>query len=268
MKLRDQILAIGLAGAAVAALVGGVGLLSTARLAETFDGSLSMGVAIQSSQAAAMMHGAIRGDVQRAMLGSIGRDKVQIADAQKALVEHTASLNAALKTLEGLPLSQESKTTIGATLPLVSTYNAAAANIVKLAAMDSAAAAAVPEFQKVFTELEKQMALQVEAIGKDGTTFIERSKDVVHQAKVLVVVALVIATILLIGCALWLAQKMAKPMAHAVDVANHLARGDLATSVNPTGNDETIALLAAMEAMKSSFGGIVMSVKKNAKKQF
>lgn len=264
MKLRDQILAIGLAGAAIAALVGGVGLFSAARLADAFDGSLSMGAAIQSSQAAAMMHGAIRGDVQRAMLGSIGRDKVQIADAQKALVEHSESLNAALKTLEGLPLSDDSKKTISATLPLVATYNAAAANILKLSATDSAAAAAVPEFQKIFNELEKQMALQVGAISKDGNAFLERSKDAVSQAKILVVIALVIATIFLVGSALLLAQRMARPMAHAVDVAKHLAEGNLTATVVPAGNDETKALLAAMEDMKNSFGGIVRSVKRNA----
>jgi len=47
------------------------------------------------------------------MLGAIGRDKGQIVEAQKALNEHAQSLNSALKTLESLPLSSESKASIG-----------------------------------------------------------------------------------------------------------------------------------------------------------
>jgi methyl-accepting chemotaxis protein len=73
MKLRTQILLIGMAGALVSALVGGVGLLSVSTLVTAFDGAVSMGNAAQNSQRASMMHGAIRGEVQRAMLGAIGR---------------------------------------------------------------------------------------------------------------------------------------------------------------------------------------------------
>ena len=264
MKLRNQILSIGLAGACIAALVGGVGLISTTRLADAFDGAVSMGSAVQNSQRASMMHGAVRGDVQRAMLGSIGRDKAQIAEAQKALDEHTESLKAALQTLEGLPLSVETKTTLGNTLPLVKAYTDSAAHILKLAAGDSAAAAAVPEFQKLFNALEKQMASQVEAIGKDEQAFSAHSKVVVLQAKVLVSAALVVAILVLVLAALWLARHLARPMAHAVQVAKHLAGGDLSVPVHPAGNDETEQLLSAMADMQSSFRDIVRSVKSNA----
>lgn len=268
MKLRNQILSIGLAGACIAALVGAVGLLSAGRLADAFDGSVKMGLAVQNSQRAAMMHGAVRGDVQRAMLGAIGRDQGQIAEAQKALDEHARSLNSALETLESLPLSSESKATIGTTLPMVKAYAESAANLLKLTLGDSpaAAATAVPGFQKLFNDVEAQMASQLEAIGRDERAFNERSKVVVVQAKILVGVALVMATVVLILAALGLARHLARPMAHAVQVARKLAQGDLSVSVSvaAAGNDETVQLLSAMAEMKSSLGGIVRSVKSNA----
>lgn len=268
MKLRHQILSIGLAGAGVAALVGGVGLFSASRLAEAFDGSIDMGLAVQNSQRAAMMHGAVRGDVQRAMLGAIGRDKGQIADAKKALDEHAKSLNSALETLEDLPLSSESRAAIGSTLPMVKAYTASATHLLNLTQGDSpaAAATAVPGFQKLFNELETQMASQVEAIGRDERAFSERAKRVVIEARVLVGIALVVATAVLIFAALGLARHMALPMARAVQVARMLAKGDLSVSVVPAGNDETVQLLRAMAEMQCSLGSIVQSVKGNADK--
>ncbi|WP_198674662.1 methyl-accepting chemotaxis protein [Rhodoferax ferrireducens] len=264
MKLRNQILGIGLAGTFIAALVGGVGLFSAQRLADAFGGSVSMGLAVQNSQRAAMMHAAVRGDVQRAMLGAIGRDKAQIAQAQKALDEHAKSLSSALKTLEDSPLSSESKATINRTLPMVKRYTDSAANIIKLAAGDSAAAAAVPEFQRLFNELEKQMAVQVDAIEKDENVFAAESKAVVVQAKIFVGSALILATTILLLAALWLARYLAQPMAYAVQVANRLAQGDLSVPVHAAGNDETVQLLGGMAEMQSSFSGILQSVKRNA----
>lgn len=266
MKLRDQILCIGLAGAAVAALVGAVGLFSAGRLAAAFDGAVSMGLAVQNSQRAAMMHGAVRGDVQRAMLGAIGRDKAQIAEAQKALAEHTRSLDAALQALEGLPLSPEARASVAATLPAVRAYTQAAARLLELTAGDSpaAAAAAVAGFQKLYGEVETQMAAQVEAIGRDARDFGERSRTVVVQARIAVGIALVLATAALALAALALGRRLARPMGHAVQVARRLAQGDLAVDVRPEGNDETVQLLQALAEMQRSLDGIVRAVKGNA----
>ncbi len=267
MKLRNQILSIGLAGAASAALVGAVGLYSAGRLADAFDGATRMGLAVQNSQRAAMMHGAVRGDVQRAMLGAIGRDKAQIAEAQKALDEHTRSLDMALQTLEGLALSSESRASVAATMPMVQAYAQAAAQLLKLTAGDSpaAAATAVAGFQKLYGELEAQMAVQVEAIGRDAQAFGERSRTVVVQARIAVGLALVLATVVLAASALALARHLARPMAHAVVVAHRLAQGDLSAVAGTSGgSDETAQLLRAMTELQRNLDRIVRTVKNNA----
>lgn len=266
MKLRDQILALGLAGAFIAALVGAVGLFSAGRLEEAFDGAVSMGLAVQNSQRAAMMHGAVRGDVQRAMLGAIGRDKAQIADAQAALDQHVKSLDAALHTLKGLPLSPQTKTLVDTTLPMVRTYTDAAGNLLKLTAGDTpaAAAASIPGFQKLYNNVEAQMAEQVDAIGRDERAFSARSRAVVAQARIGVIAALAIATLILVAGALGLSRHLAGPMSQAVQVARTLAQGDLSVRVRPAGNDKTVQLLQAMTDMQRSLGGIVGMVKSNA----
>lgn len=264
MKLRHQVLLYGLAGACAAALVGGIGLLNTQRLSNAFQGAAEMGQAAQNSQNASLMLGAIRGDVQRAMLGAIGRDKKQISEAQQALTEHGKSLSLALEALTQAPLSPQTKETIRQTIPVAKAYAGAAENIVNLAASDAAAAAAVPEFQRLFNSLEVLMRAQVEAIRSDSDAFRAHSTAVVKQATLFVGVALLLTTGLLVVIALWLSARMARPMAHAVDVAKALAKGDLSVQVAVGGNDETAQLLSAISETQASLGAIVKGVKSSA----
>ena len=265
MKLRNQILALGLVGVLMASLVGGIGLFNANRLAGAIDDAVGMGVALQSSQEADMMHDAVRGDVLLALFGAINKDASQLADAQKGLQEHTETFNKALQTLQALPISPEVKTIVGSTLPLVKQYTDAAAHVQKLALTDAAAAqAAVPEFQKVFMLLEKQMANQADAIEKNGNMLNESARDAVAQTKIQVGVTLAFAAAILIFAGLWLARYLTQPMAYAVRIADQLSQGDLSVPVSPAGSDETVQLLQAMARMQSSFAGIVRSVKSNA----
>ena len=75
MKLRTQILTLGVAGALAAALAGGIGLFSALRLGAALDRVTVASSALQSSQLADMMHDAIRGDGQLAMLSVLEHDE-------------------------------------------------------------------------------------------------------------------------------------------------------------------------------------------------
>jgi methyl-accepting chemotaxis protein len=265
MKLRNQILGLGLVGVVMASLVGGIGLFNAGRLAGAIDDAVGMGMALQSSQEADMMHDAVRGDVLLALFGAINKDNAQLEEAQKGLKEHSENFNKALEKLQTLPISSEVKSIVGSTLPLVKQYTDSAAQVQKLAMTDAVAAqAAVPEFQKVFMQLEKQMAMQAEAIEKNGNTLNEGAQDAVSQTKIQVGAALALAAALLIFAGLWLARHLAQPMAHAVSIADHLSQGDLSVAVHPVGNDETMQMLQAMARMQSSIAGIVRTVKSNA----
>ena len=85
MKLQTQILALGLAGALLAGAVGGIGMVATAALSGSIDDVVGSGQALQQSQMADMMHDAIRGDVQQALLGALQNNPAAIAEAGKDL---------------------------------------------------------------------------------------------------------------------------------------------------------------------------------------
>ncbi|MDR7377036.1 methyl-accepting chemotaxis protein [Rhodoferax ferrireducens] len=265
MKLRNQILSLGLVGILMAGLVGGIGLLNAKRLTGAIGDSIGMGVALQSSQEADMMHDAVRGDVLLALLGAISKDQSQVDEAKKGLTEHAKTFNDALQTLQGLPISPEVKTIIEKTLPMVKSYTDSAAVVLGMAANDAAAAqAAVPNFQKAFSELEKQMAEQSDAIEKSGHDMNQAAQDHATQAVVQIAISLALASAVLVVAALWLAKYLARPMDYAMQIADQLSQGDLSMSVQPTGNEETVRLLKSMAHMQTNFAGIVHTVKSNA----
>ncbi len=85
MKLRFQILSLGLVGVLMATLVGGVGIFGASRLAGAVENAQVMGTALQKSQHSDMMHDAIRGDVFLAILGAVNKEPALLANAQKDL---------------------------------------------------------------------------------------------------------------------------------------------------------------------------------------
>ena len=262
MKLRIQILGLGLLGLIIALLVGGVGLLTSNQLASDFRQSVHMGVALQSSQEADMMHDAIRGDALLALVGAASGDSKQIDDAQKDLLEHTETFTKALSAMHELPISNEVKALVDQTIPLVKQYSDSASAVIQAAKTDAAAGQAmVPAFQKQFAVLEKHMADQADAIEKDVKEFQKNAEDSAKTIRVELAFVLLVGGVLLVFGALWLTRQMEVPMVHAVHMADQLANGDLTGKVQVQGNLETQHLLRSMATMQANLAEIVGSVK-------
>jgi methyl-accepting chemotaxis protein len=265
MKLKYQIIGLGLVGILASALVGGIGWLQTNRLSAAIDESEAMSSALQSSQEADMMHDAIRGDVLLLVQGATTQNANQIAEASKDLEDHAKTFNEALQRLEEKPLPAEVKSLLQITKPLVQEYIAAGKNAQALAAKDlTAAGAAIDKFQETFGKLEDHMAKQADAIEKSVDAAREESHAKVASSKVQVAVAWLISTMLLVAGAMYLAKMLSQPISHAAHIANALAEGNLHTSIQPAGSDETVQLLQSMQSMQRSFSETVRAVKGSA----
>ena len=265
MKLKHQIIGLGLVGILASALLGGIGLTQTHNLAGTMEESNAMSSALQISQDADMMHDAIRGDVLLLAQGATAKNAQQMTEATKDLEEHAKNFTDALQELEGKPLPAEVKALVQATKPMVTAYVASAQKAQQTIAKDvTAAAAAIDEFQAAFKKLEDQMALMSESIAKSVDEFRAIARDKVTTGEMLVSVAWVISTLLLVVGAYYLGKELSQPIAHAADIANSLAGGNLHTDIHPAGSDETVALLQAMATMQNSFSSTVRAVKSSA----
>ena len=265
MKLRTQILAVGLTGALFVGIVGAIGLLTTSRLGGDIEKTILAAQALHTSQSADMMHDAVRGDSQLALLGASEGDPARIAEAAKALKAHADTFNQELATLQTLPLSDTSRAALVAAQPVVKRYLEAAEQAIKnasgakLAAQESA-----NTVQTVFGELETMLAALSDSIEKTGDEQSARAKAGVAQAAVAIGIALLLATTLTVAVALWMARRMSQPMTEAVKTAEQLAHGDLTVDIRSSGNDETVQLLDALVRMRDGFVRIVHDVKSNA----
>ncbi|MDP4302782.1 methyl-accepting chemotaxis protein [Leptothrix discophora] len=265
MKLRTQILLLGCAGALSAMFAGGMGLFGTHRVDQAVTRSIDASHALQASQVIDMMHDAIRGDSQLAMMGALEKDDGRIARAAQALGEHRKTMQEAMDKLEAADISTEATAALLAAKPQVEAYFEVAQLVVRHAAVDvGLARQELPRLQRSFEELEGSLAAVSELIEADGTQTAEAATAAAHQAFWITLAGLAVATLSMLAGALLLARRMVAPMGHAVDVAVQIAQGDLGVRIHPKGNDETRRLLDAMAAMQSSFGRIVQEVKHNA----
>ncbi|RZS57277.1 methyl-accepting chemotaxis protein [Sphaerotilus mobilis] len=265
MKLRTQILLLGCAGALSAALAGGIGLFGTQRVSVTVGHAIESGSALQASQLADMMHDAIRGDGQLALIGALENDPARIDAAAKGLDEHQKVLQEALAKIDEIPIGAESSAALQAARPVVERYIESAKTVIASAGKDvEAARQASVSLQKSFEELEIGLGSLSELIETDASRAAEEASAATAMAAWVTLAGLVASVLAIVVGALLLARRMTEPMDHAVDVAVQIAQGDLGVTVRSTGNEETRRLLDALATMQSSFGGIVQEVKHNA----
>ena len=119
MKLRSQILALGLSGALLAGSAGGIGLYPSSQLGASLSDTVKASHALQTSQQADMMHDALRGDAQLALLGALEKNAELIASASAGLKDHAETFDTALNELSGHSLSDDSRAALTLVRPLV-----------------------------------------------------------------------------------------------------------------------------------------------------
>ena len=265
MKLRTQILCYGLVGALSALLAGGIGLLSTSQQAGALREIVHATAAVRSSMDSDMMHDAIRADVMSALLAATEQNAGAAAEARKDLAEHCKRFEDSLAELSKVTLPSETQETLAAVLPLVKSYGEKAQKVQARAENDlPAARALMPEFVTDFEALEKKMEALGDSIEKHAQAQSEAGERIADAAQRWIVVALAGSLLLVALGAVVLAGHLARPMQHAVQIADRLAHGDLSSPVQPAGSTETRRLLASLAAMQDSLASIVIGVRANA----
>jgi methyl-accepting chemotaxis protein len=265
MKLRTQILCLGLAGAALVSAAGGIGLLAVSSMAAKVEASAQSSQTLHAALSADMMHDALRGDAQRALLAAMKSDPATVSAARKDLDDHVATLQGALKKIAASGLAPEARQALDATQPVVQQYTQAAQAVIGGAAQGAAQAEAqLPALNLAFAQLEDQLETLSGMIEEDGAKISEAAAASVGQSLWTIAIAVLVATVLLVLGALWVARLMAAAMDQAVAAAGHLADGDLTRPIALVGNDDTRQLLGAMRTMQKRISETVSHVQDNA----
>ena len=90
------------------------------------------------------------------------------------------------------------------------------------------------------------------------------SQNTYGKARVGVVVALLVVSLSSLGLGMVVTRAIVRPLGSALQVANHIANGNLTVAVHVEGRDEVAQLVQALDAMRLSLATVVGHVRDNA----
>lgn len=108
--------------------------------------------------------------------------------------------------------------------------------------------------------IDKTVAVTVRIVAERQ----RRAMTTARTARIVQISAAVVALLVGIGAALLIKRNVVLPLRRAVEVAERVAQGDLSITIPPGANDETGALLNAMERMQYSLHDLVSEVRQSA----
>ncbi|MDT8991471.1 methyl-accepting chemotaxis protein [Curvibacter sp. APW13] len=265
MKLRTQILGLGLVGVLVSLLVGGVGLINAKRIGSAFEESVNTSLILSKSQSADMMHDAIRGDVMLSILHAQKSYDAGMAEAEKALAEHSKEFQGNIAEIESMAISDAVRAALVKTKPLIQAYMEAAVKVQQTARTDVASAEMkMGAFNNAFKELEDAMEVLSDTISKEVEALSQDTRTRVERAVIVVAIGILGGAVALLAAGWWLAGHVSRPIELAVRVSDQIASGDLTAQIEVQGNQESVRLLETMGRMQTSFAHIVESIKSSA----
>ncbi|WP_289814568.1 methyl-accepting chemotaxis protein, partial [Acidovorax kalamii] len=106
---------------------------------------------------------------------------------------------------------------------------------------------------------------QLVKINSDGSDASRTESETTYNtARATLLLISMLAVALAVVAALWLVRSITRPLVQAVQLAEHVADGDLSTAIQVTSTDETGQLLAALERMQQSLVNTVSMVRQNS----
>jgi methyl-accepting chemotaxis protein len=106
---------------------------------------------------------------------------------------------------------------------------------------------------------------QLVKINSDGSDASRAESETTYaNARATLLMISTLAIVLAVVTALLLVRSITRPLAQAVQLAEHVAGGDLSTTIQVTSTDETGQLMAALERMQQSLVNTVSMVRQNS----
>ncbi len=200
-----------------------------------------------------MIHEAIRSDVALAIMGLGGDHSLGITNGEAEFEAHAKEMQRMVKELDRAGISNELRKLVQAALQTVNGYVEIARSIVK--APDTEAIEArtrVPDFEKSFQLLEKDLNRVIVDIGATANAFQESTNESSKVGSRMILLTTALALVAL-GLFSWIiGRSISQPINYAVRVAQAVAAGDLSQKIQATGKNEVGQLMVALDQMNQS----------------
>ncbi len=158
MKIRTQLLALGLTGIALISIVGALSLYAKRKVDVALEANTLLTTVLRNHGEADMMHDSLRGDVYEAVLAGINGDTEHIKEVQKEFAEHAANFRARIAANGKLDLDADVRARLAALQAPLEAYIRSAETLIGEAADKEHTVPRIKGFQTAFEALEKPMA--------------------------------------------------------------------------------------------------------------
>jgi len=217
-----------------------------------------------SAAAANTIDAAAREDAKRTLALFILPDQAARAKSYQRIDADKAAIDAALATLGGLAVTAEDKEALAKVQSARATYSTSflkVADLVEAGSKDEDAAMmnseTFPALDALLDDIKAMVDRQKNQVDASGAV----ARDDIASSRNLMIGLGVFGLLAGVSLASWITRSITIPLNEAVDVAKHVARGDLTRNIAPGGTDETGQLLQALKEMNDSLAHTVGEVR-------
>ncbi|MEO8342430.1 MAG: methyl-accepting chemotaxis protein, partial [Gallionella sp.] len=241
-------------------VVGGTGYWAATNLGDAKDEIMRNSSAIKLQLQADQARGALYADVLSAIMAGTKDDKAQIADLRKDAEEHSNAFIEAVNNLESAQVNDNIKQEAAKVRPYMGAYLESATTFIELASTDIGGALnRFSEFTIAFKSLGVEMGLLSNLIEENSNQ--TQSNASTNLARIVILSVALSAWIIVFALGFLFARSIIRPLSNAIEIARHVADGDLTSRIEINSRDETGQLLQALKDMNASLGGIVGEVR-------
>lgn len=231
---------------------------------------LLLASALQTQQAADMMHDALRGDAIAALLAARSNNTAQLGEAEKDHTQHAAEIRARMEENSKRDLGQVISGKLTGIAPLLDRYLQLTGTSLSLSRKDLVAAEAnFSKLQDSFHEMETAMAALSESIESEATLARQASQDHFQSFRVVVGFLAGIGLLVLAVLSAIVARSIPRPFAIVISHLSDAAKANAVSSDMISQSSTTLAegaseQAASLEETSASLEEISSMAKRNA----
>jgi methyl-accepting chemotaxis protein len=258
--IQRKLIGFSLIALVFTSVVGGSGYWLATKLGSAKDEIMRNSSDIKLQLQADQARGLLYADALSAILAGIKKDQQQISDLKQDAEERGTTFLDSVNSLEASQVNDDIKQEMAKSRPYLVVYLQSAKTIIDLASTDTdAALAQFSEFSTAFKSLglrSRKLSNMIEDNSK--LTQSSASTDLARHVMLIVTFS---AWIILLALAIFVSRSIIRPLNNAIEIARHVADGDLTSDIEVKTKDETGLLLQALKDMNESLGSIVVEVR-------
>ena len=246
MSIRQRITLLRFLGLLPLLIISGIGLLALRNADPRKSDVAVIGAALREQMEADMMHDALRGDVQAALLAE---DAQQLEAAEADLKDHRRTIRASFSKILEMNLPAAITNEVKAIQPRVDGYTLAAEQTIHAIAADRVTGKSLlPEFTRQFRALEKEMNTLDNLMDEAMKSTHQSAVDQVSAGRITLLATCACAFLVLLGAAIWISRSVANALFRGIRALSQSAERVSGASSEIAQSSHSVAKAATEQA--------------------